>query len=296
MENQSISVGSVFNLFRAELKNTYDNKEIDQFLNILFLEWKGWNRAVVRLNFGKLLSIEETAGFYNALEGLKSEKPIQYITGKTYFLDLELLVTPDVLIPRPETEELADLIIKEQIIYRNKESSILDIGTGSGCIALAMKKSFPGSSVTAMDHSEKALKVTRANAEKNDCQVRFYQFDILQKKSWPTLPAFNIIISNPPYITESEKKGMRKNVLDYEPPGALFVPDNDPLVYYKAIADFASLHLTLPGFLYLEINEGFGSEIETLLLINQFSKVAVIKDLNGKDRFVRAEMNNRLVP
>jgi len=295
MENKSDSVGSILKIFRKELKNDYDGKEVNQFLYMLFDEWKGWNRAQIQLNLEELFSKKEVTRFRLALEELKRHKPIQYIIGRTYFYGLELVVTPDVLIPRPETEELVDIIIKENA-NNNEEISILDIGTGSGCIALSLKKHFPHSAVSAMDNSMNALQVAGENAKMNGCHIRFFHHDIFQIPEQSVFSVYNIIISNPPYIRESEKKEMQKNVLDYEPYNALFVPDNDPLIYYKAVADFTCMHLSRPGLLYLEINERFGYEIKTLLLKKEFDKVEVIKDINEKDRFIRAEANNHVTP
>jgi release factor glutamine methyltransferase len=296
MENKTISVGSILKIFREELKNDYDEKEIKKFLYMLFDEWKGWNRANILLHHEELFSKEEVTRFYLTLEELKRHKPIQYIIGTAYFHDLKLVVTPAVLIPRPETEELVDIIIRENASKKHEEFSILDIGTGSGCIALSLKKNFPHSAVFALDNSIDALQVAIENADRNGCQIRFFHQDIFQKAEQFVFPEYDIIISNPPYISESEKKEVHKNVLDYEPNDALFVPDNDPLIYYRAIADFAMVHLSRPGLLYLEINERFGPEIRTLLSINGFDKVEVIKDINGKDRFIRAEANNPLTP
>jgi release factor glutamine methyltransferase len=294
MENKPDSVRSVLKAFQEELYKDYDGKEIRQFLYILFDEWKGWSKARVHLNQEELLSKKEVARFYLALEELKKHKPIQYITGRTYFHGLELLVAPAVLIPRPETEELVEIIIRENTNRKHEEFSILDIGTGSGCIAVSLKKNFPHAAVSALDNSADALLLAGKNADRNGCDIRFVLYDILQKKEQSGFRELDTIVSNPPYVRESEKTEMYKNVLDYEPFDAIFVPDNDPLVYYKAISDFASAHLKPNGLLYLEINERFGPEMRSLLITKKFNNVEVIKDINGKDRFIRAEANNRV--
>lgn len=296
MENRPNSVISILKTFQNELNDDFDGREINQFLYMLFDAWKGWNRAQVQLNQEEVLSNEEVTRFHLALAKLKEHQPIQYIISRIYFHGLELVVTPDVLIPRPETEELVDKIIKENANKKNEEFSVLDIGTGSGCIALSLKKNFPVSFISAMDSSPKALIVARDNADRNGCHIQFYHYDIFHKQGWSVFPVYNMITSNPPYVMESEKTMMHKNVLDYEPNDALFVPDNDPLVYYKIIADFAFLHLSRPGFLYLEINERFGHEVKALLLAKGFDKVEVNKDINGKDRFIRAEKNTPVNP
>jgi release factor glutamine methyltransferase len=294
MENKQGSVNSVLKVFQEELSKDYDGKEIRQFLYMLFDEWQGWNKARVHLNQDEMLSEAEIARFYFALEELKKHKPIQYITGRTFFHGLELVVAPGVLIPRPETEELVEIIISENTNRKPGEFSILDIGTGSGCIAISLKKTFPYAAVSAMDNSVTALQIAGKNAERNGCNIRFVHHDIFQKTELPLVPEYDMIVSNPPYIRESEKKEMHKNVLDYEPPEALFVPDNDPLVFYKAILGFSCIHLSSTGLLYLEINEQFGPEIRSLLMTREFNRVEVIKDINGKDRFIRAESNNRV--
>jgi release factor glutamine methyltransferase len=295
MENEQNSVRSILKIFREELKKDYDDKEINQFLYILFKEWKGWNRAQVQLNLEETIQEEEVERFHLSLEELKRHKPIQYIIGRTYFHGMELYVTPDVLIPRPETEELVDLIIRENKLKKQKKFTLLDIGTGSGCIAIGLKTYFPYSSVFALDNSERALQVARKNADINGCHLRFLHQDILQDADQFVYSGFDIIISNPPYIMENERKEMHKNVLEYEPKNALFVPDNDPLIYYRAISVFTIRHLARPGLLYLEINERFGDETRTLLLNGGFGKVEVIKDINDKDRFIRAELDSPVI-
>jgi release factor glutamine methyltransferase len=289
MESEPNSVGTIVRVFHERLKNEHHRNEINQFLYILFNDWKGWSRAHFMSGHGEILSDKEVKRFLSALNQLENHKPVQYITGVAHFLDIKLEVNSDVLIPRPETEELTDLVIKENSGRKNDEINFLDIGTGSGCIAISIKKRFLNSSVYAMDNSANALKVAGRNAASHGLHLNFIHFDILQKAEKKELPGYDIIITNPPYVCESEIKDMNKNVLDYEPGIALFVPDSDPLVFYKAIADFAIIHLSRPGLLYLEINEMFGSAVSDLLLSKKFSRAEIIKDLNGKDRFIRAE-------
>ena len=291
MEIRTVSVKSIMDLFREELKNDYDERDINQFVFILFNEWKGWSRMQIQLNYEKFLSEKEITESHNALRKLKNHVPVQYITRRTYFYGLHLSVNPDVLIPRPETEELMDIIIKENAHSKTEPISILDIGTGSGCIAVCLKSNFPLASVCAIEKSENAIKVATENAERNDCPVEFRHFDIFHKKGWTGFTLFNIIVSNPPYVRESEKKEMRKNVIDHEPWEALFVPDHDPLKFYSVIAEFGLLHLCRPGLIYLEINERLGTEVKSLFLKNGFDKAELMKDINGKDRFIRAELN-----
>lgn len=218
---------------------------------------------------------------------LKSE-PLQYIIGQTEFYGNTFLVSPAVLIPRPETEELVQLIISE-----NKNTipiSILDIGTGSGCIAISLKKALPYANVHALDVSSDAIAIAQKNAAQNDVLLSFMERDILSENT--ELPNTSIIVSNPPYITPSEKLFMNANVLEYEPHLALFIEEKNPLLFYKVITEKAKRYLLPKGKLYFEINEQFGKETAELLINSGFNNVAVIKDLNGKDRIVRGEKAN----
>jgi release factor glutamine methyltransferase len=225
----------------------------------------------------------------NAVLRLLRNEPLQYILGIAYFLNLTFEVNSSVLIPRPETEELVTLVLKslnEQTT--DKEIHILDIGTGSGCIAIALKHLLPNSKVTAIDISEDALKVAARNARKNNVEVSFIKLNILDSAYWEILPDFDVIISNPPYITDSEKRLMQKNVLDHEPELALFVPNEDPLRFYKAITVFSKERLKRNGQLWFEINEVFGREVLSLFDDTTFQNKAIVADINGKDRFTYA--------
>lgn len=219
-----------------------------------------------------------------AIPLLVNYMPVQYVVGKTWFCDLELTVAPGVLIPRPETE----LLITE-IIQRHKEEislKILDIGTGSGAIAVALAKKLNNPMITALDISEKALNIASGNAKNQKVNIEFIKLDILDEASHAKLPPFNIIVSNPPYVKESEKSFMQRNVLDYEPTEALFVPDADPLLFYRTIARFAKMHLSDNGELWLEINESEAPGVEKLMINNGFAEIQVFKDFNEKDRIV----------
>jgi release factor glutamine methyltransferase len=212
--------------------------------------------------------------------------PVQYIIGKARFLDCEIQVTSDVLIPRPETEELVSFFLKNNNLSNPK---ILDIGTGSGCIAIAIKKALPEAEVMGIDASGKALEIARKNSFINHAIVDFFPVDIFKIEARKGLPKdFDIIISNPPYVIESQKNEMRKNVLDYEPNSALFVSDSNPLEFYEAIAEFAKYHLKSSGKLYLEINETLSRETCALLESKGYSNTKVLLDFRGKKRFVMA--------
>lgn len=215
---------------------------------------------------------------------LADGEPLQYVTGKAYFCDLVFGVAPGVLIPRPETAELVDIVVNE---YFNQKVRILDIGTGSGCIAIALKHKLPQASVTAIDVSPEALAIARANAERISTEVHFAEYDILLSDN--DLGKFDVIVSNPPYVTESERGAMERNVLDYEPATALFVPDADPLRFYRAIADRARHGLLANGGkLYFEINERFGAEMRQMLEDKGFNNVKILTDMYGKERFAEA--------
>lgn len=213
-------------------------------------------------------------------DDIRSAKPVQYITGKTAFCGLEFEVNENVLIPRPETEELVHLIAAQNTL---PSPAILDIGTGSGAIAVSLAKLIPGSKVTAIDISPAALETAHANAIKNGVAVEFTECDILSGHPGGT---FDIIVSNPPYVTESEKESMRPNVLEYEPHGALFVSDNDPLLYYRRIAELGVSLLGNGGSLYFEINERFGQEIAGMMRKSGYSDMTVKKDIYERPRIV----------
>ncbi|MBN2666003.1 MAG: peptide chain release factor N(5)-glutamine methyltransferase [Bacteroidales bacterium] len=212
---------------------------------------------------------------------LTTGEPVQYVLGETVFYNCRIRVNRNVLIPRPETEELADIVIKEN---RGTEAGIIDFGTGSGCLAVALAVSLPGAKVTAVDISKNAIKVAARNASLNNAEVEFMHADILSYVMLG-LPVAGIFISNPPYVRESEKKLMRSNVLDFEPGKALFVPDNDPLRFYRAILNISVEKLNPGGLIYFEINEAMGDTMHDLLEKFGFSEIRIIKDINGKDRF-----------
>ncbi len=288
MENKPVLVKDIIGEFRKYLVRQNGEKEVMQFVYLLFEAWEGWTKARVQLDKETSLTEESAIRFRIALEDLKKNRPIQYIIGETWFCGLKFKVTPDVLIPRPETEELVELAERDirQAGYRNP--AVLDIGTGSGCIAISLRKKFPSSTITAVDISVAALRIASENAALNDCNIQFIQADILNRKGWSDLSSYHIIIANPPYITEKEKSRMEKNVLDHEPGIALFVGVDDSLLFYKAIVDFAMDHLLPSGLIFFEVNENYAAETEDLLSAKGFKKVQVLQDIHGKPRFVRA--------
>ena len=288
MENMVTFVKVFIKEFTAKLSGFYHGDEIRQIIYILFEEYLGWSKATVHLSFDLEIPEAILILFSNALDELCAGKPIQYILGKAWFNGILLTVDTRVLVPRPETEELCAIIGATFKTNQNRNFSFLDIGTGSGCISIDLKKRFPNASVTGIDTSRNALEIAMKNAYDNHCAIEFFQSDILCSEDRIKLGRFNVIVSNPPYVLESEKKSMNRNVTEYEPSQALFVSDSDPLQFYIAIADFAGSHLIRPGHLFFEINERFGVEIRNLVLSCGFSEVKIIKDIHGKERFVMA--------
>jgi release factor glutamine methyltransferase len=285
--------------FISQLSSQYSNEDLNVFFYILMEEYTHIEK--IDLLSSPEMSIEEivTSRLNNSIERLKKHEPVQYITGKSWFYDIQLNVSPDVLIPRPETEELVDLIIKD-ITRRDYQLStinyqrIIDIGTGSGCIAIALKKNLPGTEVYALDISEKALAIAGRNACKNNTDVNFFRFDILNPSAFHlNLEPFDLIVSNPPYVRESEQNLMQPNVLQYEPHSALFVKDNDPLVFYKAISEFAkNEHLRNNGKLYFEINENLDKDVADLLKSKGFQNIIIKNDIFNKPRIITCQLIN----
>lgn len=267
---------------RESLKGLYEQSEIDSFFYLIISHLLGYSRSQSILNMEHVLPVETVESIKEITQRLEKHEPIQYILGETEFYGLTFHVETGILIPRFETEELVDLIVKK---YKaNNHLKILDIGTGSGCIAISLKKHLPNSDVWCCDISDKALEVTMQNARSNNLEINAFKFDILSKYLLP-VSGFNIIISNPPYVTEKEKEFMQPIVLDHEPSLALFVPDDDPLLFYRVIVD-RSKDLLLPeGDLFFEINELFGDDICKLMHNENFT-AEIISDINGKDRIV----------
>lgn len=271
--------------FKTKLRSLYPEEEIGSFFYIVTEKFLNLKRVEVALELQKKITSEEITSFENALHQLEREVPIQYIIGETLFFGLTFKVNSSVLIPRPETEELVDWIVND---YTENDAplTILDIGTGSGCIAISLAANLPNSKVNALDISAKALTVAKQNAILNKVSVSFLEQDILAIEHLDM--SYDIIVSNPPYVLVSEKQKMHTNVLFYEPHKALFVLDSNPLLFYKSIAEIAYKSLKLNGNLYFEINEAFGTEIVLMLQKLGFENVELKKDFFGKDRMVKA--------
>lgn len=271
---------------RLALRPIYGNRETEAIIKIIFHYLKGWNTVDFIIHEPDPLSPFIKEEVDKILERLLAHEPIQYITGEARFHGLEFSVSPAVLIPRPETEELVDLIADD--CRGKKDLRVLDIGTGSGCIAISLARAMDFPIVSALDSSPEALTVAKENAKKLGANIRFISADIF---SWNPTGKFDVIVSNPPYIDESEKKDMENNVLLHEPHSALFVPDSDPLLFYRRIASLAPLALNHGGRLYLEINPRHASELSQLLSDYGFSSIAILKDSYAKDRFISAIYN-----
>ncbi len=272
----------------------YDQEEIESFFYIIteFLHQKKRIDLALEPNF--LITEKELEKWSSILAELKQERPIQYILGETEFYGLRFLVNENTLIPRQETEELVELILNENSKKKIPNPKILDIGTGSGCIAISLAKNLPDAEVFALDVSEKALEIAKKNAELNKVGLNFINKSILEVENsiipttniQQTTTLFDIIVSNPPYVRNLEKEEIKKNVLEYEPHLALFVEDNDALLFYRKIAQLAQKNLSENGKLYFEINQYLGKETVELLQNLNFKKIELIKDVYGNDRMI----------
>ena len=269
--------------FIQALTSMYGEGEAESFFYLILEEKQQLKRIDLALHPDLEISEEEIVVWNSILEQLKLEIPIQYLLGKTSFYGLDFEVNENVLIPRPETEELVDWIVSNVLKNgRSKSIKILDIGTGSGCIAVSLAKNLPNAEVFAIDVSEKALSTAKKNAERNEVEVTFIEQNILETLDLGQ--EFDIIVSNPPYVRNLEKEEIKKNVLDNEPHLALFVEDNDALIFYRKIAELAQKNLSNSGQLYFEINQYLGKEMISLLEELNFKNVELRKDIYENDR------------
>ena len=276
-------------LIRDSLSQLYCEQEIESISKLIFEKVLGFSRLQVHLNQHETISSANLTQITEIVNRLIQFEPIQYILGETEFYGLPLKVNPAVLIPRPETEELVDWIIHD---CSRINPIILDIGTGSGCIPIALAKNLTGATTEGWDISADALKVAEKNAEINQVKVNFICTDVLILDYAEQQQKYDLIVSNPPYVTPSEQLSMLKNVVDYEPHVALFVPETDPLIFYRTIAEIAINALKPGGQLYFEINEQFGNETVDLLSLKGFKNIILKKDINGKERMIKADWDN----
>lgn len=287
MKFNSNKITDIRTYYTQQLKLIFSNNESVQMLDMIFESLFGISRTIRFLDPELRLSESEMLKVHFAVKQLLKHRPVQYVLKQSFFYGLSFYVDERVLIPRPETEELVDWILSNPEVTTGKPA-ILDIGTGSGCIAVSLKNKLPESSIWAMDISSDALEVAKKNALENQVEIFFVKDNIIAPIQIDKLPEFDIIVSNPPYVRESEHNQIKPNVLNYEPHQALFVGDDDPLVFYKSIARFCEIKLKKNGFLFVEINRAFGSQIEELLHQSGFSEVKLKKDLSGRDRMVSA--------
>ena len=292
MHIPSNRVRDIERYFITELDGLYPEGERRMFATMLFEAFLGWDRTQLLLHRDDTINQSDLLRFHWAVEDLKRYRPIQHIIGYTEFCGLRINVSPNVLVPRPETEEMVTLIIQWLESRVDNPSTaklhILDICTGSGCIAIALKRHFPQAEVTGVDLSAKALDMAKCNALQNDSDIRFRPIDVLNKEQMGLLHGeYDLIVSNPPYVMERERTTMSHNVLDYDPPMALFVPDDDPLIFYRAIGQFASTHLKTKGLLATEINELYGEEVRQLFETMNLDS-SLNKDSRDKDRTIFA--------
>lgn len=262
----------------SRLSAIYEEEEAMNIADLVMEKLTGWNKIDRTIHKETSLPVKQQKQSEKYINELLEHRPVQYVLGEAWFAGMKLYVNESVLIPRPETEELVEWIAEG--------TKIADIGTGSGCIPLALKNKFPTAEVVACDISKAALEVAAANAKNNQADIQFIQCNILNKNEWDQFPQIDVIVSNPPYIPLKDRNTMRENVLNYEPALALFVPDDDPLLFYRTIADFAIAKKV--NILYFEIHEEQGDNVVQLLKAKGFTAIELRKDMQGKNRMVRA--------
>ena len=270
-------LANILPFFLKEIDN-FSRREIISFAYLSIEKILGFSKSDCILNSNYILSDEDISSFEKIIVDIKKNIPIQYVLGETHFYNLKFNVNSSTLIPRPETEELVRYILSHNF------SSVLDIGTGSGCIAISIAKN-SNASIDAIDNSKEALEIAKSNAILNSVDVNFMFNDVF---GFSVIKKYDLIVSNPPYVLNSEKKYMCQNVIDYEPHNALFVEDSNPLIFYEKIALIASKNLNSNGLLFFEINEKFGEQIIDLLLKLNFVDIELKKDINGRDRIIKS--------
>jgi len=276
----------------------YDKNEANNIADLLMENITRLPRAERILKKNETLSLSQKNSLSQFIGRLQNHEPVQYIINEAWFAGMKFYIDKNVLIPRPETEELIDWVIKEFRIQdlpvdrQSKEFRIIDVGTGSGCIAIALKKKLPHAEVWACDVSEEALNVARINADSLNATVDFVPLDFLDKEQRKQLPHIDIVVSNPPYVPQKDKSEMKKIVIDHEPAIALFAPDEEPLIFYSAIADFGKEKLNHGGSVYVEIHEEFGEQVKNLFHSKGYSSVELKKDLQGKNRMIKVSLES----
>ena len=287
---------------KQKISVLYGDSEATKIAALAVETVSGLSPSHLKMYKNNVLEDENIQKLENIAQRLSSHEPIQYIMNKTWFYNLELYVDENVLIPRPETEELVDWVVRDvknsgKDVFEKRQNEadattqlkILDVGTGSGCIALALKQTMPRAEVWGCDISDKALNVARRNASHLNIRVDFQAMNFLDEQQQKQLPSVDIVVSNPPYVLSAEKKDMDPHVVDHEPHSALFVPDNDALVFYKALAHFGHHRLHRGGCIYMEINEAKGKEVIDLFTREGYTSIEIRRDMQGKERMVKVE-------
>ncbi len=287
MRISSNHIRSIISFFYSELQHRYSRSEINRLVEMVFEAYHGYTRTELLKRVDETVNESDLLRYNFAVKDLKNGKPVQYVIGKAWFFDLTLMVNEHVLIPRPETEELVQWIADD---YRhvNDPIAIVDAGTGSGCIPIALARKLPRAKVSAFDVSAGALQVAAHNAMTANTVVQFFSADMLDETTWAVIPQCDVLVSNPPYIRRSEAAAMDEHVTAYEPHLALFVPDEDALLFYKALAQLGKNVLKPGGVLYVEINEALGEPVVKLFEQSGYKAIELRNDLSGKQRMVKA--------
>lgn len=276
-------------LFSAELTDVYEANEAMNITELVLEHVTGFTKIQQIRKFNAVLTEEQIVRLSKISDRLKLNEPVQYIIGEAWFAGMKLKVNKNVLIPRPETEELVEWIVADSRML-HEDLKIIDIGTGSGCIPISLKKKIPEASVSAIDVCSEAIFTATENAVTFETDIEFTLVDFLDENKWKELSEYDVIVSNPPYVLQSEKESMMERVINHEPHLALFVPDNDALLFYRKLADFSKSHLKPGAAIYVEINEGLGKEVQELFQSKGFNQVALKKDMQGKERMLKAVM------
>lgn len=288
----TMHINEAYQLLKSSIANWYDNREAANIADLVMEELTGWERSKRIIYNNQELNEHQIELFDRYKSSLEHGKPVQYVLGSTWFNGMRFHVNENVLIPRPETEELVEAVKKTMGGKSDKQEHIIkaiDIGTGSGCIAVALKKHFPLWDVWGIDISEGALDLAVKNAESNHADVILKKLDILTELKNDQLPAFDVIVSNPPYIPHADKHDMTKQVLEHEPHQALFITNNDPLQFYRSIIEFSAYHLLRGGRIFFETHADFSRSLAELLEENEFEEIQIKKDMQGRDRMVMAK-------
>ena len=288
MKIASNKLSDLFSFYKSELTTIYEVNELTSIFELVCERYLQFTKNDVKQRQLENVNQSDVIKIYDTCLELKKGTPIQYILKEAFFYDSLFEVTPDVLIPRPETEELVDLVLKSNLLQLKANISILDIGTGSGCIPITLKKHIPEAIVHGIDISEKALTIANSNAQKLKQKVTFYKADILTETLGNKL--YSVVISNPPYVLQSEAKFMDNRVLEYEPHLALFVEDTDPIIFYKRIIDLCLSNLEEKGWLFFELNPIYAEEVKNYAIAsNLFIFSEILQDMSSKQRFLKAQ-------